>query len=379
MRAAPIPSLRGDARLTTPLSPSKSSRGSTPSPPRQDLLESVGGLHQHGIFDSTEKLWTRSLSLRRGGTVVVVEDYAKADSRCDGSWCALSSHLSDAHCTRAWPDERGLLRRTLFPAAIVLARYMEAARLLHPGSAPLVTVELGCGSGVVSMVAAALGARAIATDQPSELAYARRNVKMNQRLLELPSTGTCVVRPLEWGVADHIEAVSGLVQKPLKFPTEACVDGQMPTRTWTTLLVGADITYRPDSFEILAKTLSCLSTASAGAARIWLSHDDASETQISGVSGREVFFGKPVPEPQPQPEPEPEPEPKPESESEPAIARRRQSHRASELARKQWMPGLCEGGIVQNFRLRCRRLATNDALPKEWQYPSVFVYELWAG
>ena len=29
------------------------------------------GLHESGTFDAKEKLWTRSLALRRGGTVVV--------------------------------------------------------------------------------------------------------------------------------------------------------------------------------------------------------------------------------------------------------------------------------------------------------------------
>eukprot|EP01043_Picozoa_sp_COSAG02_P073065 COSAG02_NODE_14044_length_1318_cov_1.138638_1_plen_162_part_10 len=162
---------------------------------------------------------------------------------------------------------------------------MEAVRLLHPGSAPLVTVELGAGSAVASLVAAALGARAIATDQASVLAYAQRNLHLNQTLLGLPSTGTCVVRPLGWGVAEHIQAISSLVQKPLVFPSACCEQGQpAPTRSWTTLLLGADITYRPESFEILAKTLSHLCSASPGGARVWLAHDDASETQISKES-----------------------------------------------------------------------------------------------
>jgi hypothetical protein len=79
------------ARFTTPPSPSKSSRSSTPSPPRQDLLASVHGLHKRGIFDARQRLWTRSLALRRGGTVVVAEDYANEDPTADGQWCALDS------------------------------------------------------------------------------------------------------------------------------------------------------------------------------------------------------------------------------------------------------------------------------------------------
>lgn len=85
------------ARFTTPPSPSKSSRSSTPSPPRQDLLASVHGLHQHGIFDAKQKLWTRSLALRRGGTVVVAEDYATDDPTADGQWCALSANKEPLH------------------------------------------------------------------------------------------------------------------------------------------------------------------------------------------------------------------------------------------------------------------------------------------
>lgn len=80
------------AKCSMPPSPNQSSRGSTPpSPPRQDLLASVHGLHQHGIFDAKQKLWTRSLALRRGGTVVVAEDYATDDPTADGQWCALDS------------------------------------------------------------------------------------------------------------------------------------------------------------------------------------------------------------------------------------------------------------------------------------------------
>jgi hypothetical protein len=256
---------------------------------------------------------------------------------------------------------------------------MEAVRLLHPGSAPLVTVELGAGSAVVSIVAAALGARAIATDQVSVLAYAQRNVQLNQTLLGLPSTGTCVVRPLGWGVVEHIQAIGSLVQKPLVFPSARSEDGQpAPTRSWTTLLLGADITYRPGSFEILAKTLFHLCSASPGGARVWLAHDDASETQISGENGREKFFGTSVPEPAPAPAPEPEPEPEPELQNQPAWqARKLRSQRTAAFARNAWMPGLCDGGVVQRHGFRCRRLVTDGVLPTDWQYPSVAIYELW--
>ena len=85
------------ARFTTPTSPCKSSRSSTPSPPRQDLLGSVHGLHKHGIFDAKQKLWTRSLALQRGGTIVVAEDYATEDPTADGQWCALDSNNEPLH------------------------------------------------------------------------------------------------------------------------------------------------------------------------------------------------------------------------------------------------------------------------------------------
>lgn len=81
----------------TPLRPSKSSR-ETPSPPREDLLASVAGLHQQGTFNAKEKLWTRSFALRRGGTVVVAEDYGKTDDKCDGQWCAPASRYLAHSC-----------------------------------------------------------------------------------------------------------------------------------------------------------------------------------------------------------------------------------------------------------------------------------------
>jgi hypothetical protein len=277
--------------------------------------------------------------------------------------------------------------RTLFPASIVLARYIEAANLLHPGSAPLVTVEVGCGSGLVSMVTAALGARAIATDQSSELEYAQRNLAMNRTLLSLPSTGTCTVRALGWGVADNIHAVSTLVSKPLVFPSCAAMGEtfQTPTRSWTTLLLGADCTYRPDNFVILASTLRSLCDTSPGGARVWLAHDDASACEVpkldpicKGELGRDVFFGKVVPEPEPEPESEPEPEPQ---QGTPTVTEPTASvgwaGRKRRPAITVWQPGLCAGGIVASHGFRCRRLDIAEVLGEEWQYPTVVMYELW--
>ena len=87
-----------------PPSPSKSSRGSTPSPPREDLLASVAGLHQQGTFNAKQRLWTRSLALRRGGTVVVAEDYGKTDDKCDGQWCAPIHRRDRAHSCQLTND-----------------------------------------------------------------------------------------------------------------------------------------------------------------------------------------------------------------------------------------------------------------------------------
>ena len=360
-------------------------------PPRKDQLNATKQIHEKGIFDPRHKLWTRSLSVRRGGTVVVVEDYGTDDATYDGAW-----YVRPTRCFNCLPASPPTLssnyasvrqRRTLFPASIVLARYIEAANLLHPGSAPLVTVELGCGSGLVSMVTAALGARAIATDR--ELEYAQRNLAMNKTLLSLPSTGTCTVRKCTWGAADHINSIATLVSKPLKFPSCAAMDEsfQTPTRSWTTLLLGADVTYRPENFAILACTLRSLCDASPGGARVWLTHDDESACEVPvldpicrGEPGRDVFFGKLAPEPESEPEPEPEPEPElqaDETVTYPPAPVGWAGRKARAPAAPEWQPGLCAGGLVGSHGFRCRRLDAAELLGEEWQYPSVHMYELW--
>ena len=278
-----------------------------PEPEVPGLLRSTAGLKELGVWNERHSLWTRGLRLRDGRVVLIAEDYATADETADGVW-------------------------TLFPASVVLSRFVEASLPAHAASedgsrcGSVTTVELGAGSGVVSMVAAAaVGARAFATDQASELAYVKRNFAINAGLLG----SQAAVRALGWGVEEHVESAAKILR-------QSAPDG-------LTVLLGADITYRPAAFGILCETLRRLADAAPGRVRAWLTHDVASE-HASGMRGRERFFGTPV------------------SCAEP------DGDGADD--------GLCTGGLVHEHGFTCRQVSLEKVLQPEWLLPTVSLFEL---
>jgi ETFB lysine methyltransferase len=78
-------------------------------------------------------------------------------------------------------DERLPYWVELWPAAVLLARWLCGQAALVRGR---VCLDVGCGLGLSSLVAASVGARVLAFDyEPEALAYARRNIALNRELL----------------------------------------------------------------------------------------------------------------------------------------------------------------------------------------------------
>mmetsp|Transcript_45407 Transcript_45407/g.91615 ORF Transcript_45407/g.91615 Transcript_45407/m.91615 type:complete len:269 (+) Transcript_45407:90-896(+) len=119
----------------------------------------------------------------------------------------------------------------LWSAAIGLARFIEF-RYGHLAGPGLNCIELGCGTGMVSLVSAVMGMTVVATDIPECLANDTvPNVEANAAVLE-GREGTVETRPLVWGTT------------PLEhFGSE-----------WD-LVVASDVIYRAEHVPLLLETL----------------------------------------------------------------------------------------------------------------------------
>ena len=92
---------------------------------------------------------------------------------------------------------------TVWPAAHALARY-----LARRDCAGWTCLDLGCGTGVAGLAAAALGAKVVAlTDLPCALAGARANVLKNARVL---GDATIEVCALDWAAPEASRAFDAL-------------------------------------------------------------------------------------------------------------------------------------------------------------------------
>lgn len=108
----------------------------------------------------------------------------------------------------------------LWPAATILVTLLDSTRSNGStpfsdlfkrqekgGSLPLRILELGSGTGVVGIAAAAiLGAKVTVTDLPHVLPNIQFNVDANSQVLEQQS-GVVDVVALSWGESQHMEAV----------------------------------------------------------------------------------------------------------------------------------------------------------------------------
>ncbi|CAN4080068.1 unnamed protein product [Withania somnifera] len=134
----------------------------------------------------------------------------------------------------------------LWPAATILVTLLDSTRrngstpfselFKRPekgGSLPLRILELGSGTGVVGIAAAAiLGAKVTVTDLPHVLPNIQFNVDANSQVLEQQS-GVVDVAALSWGESQHMEAVG----------------------TDYDLILGSDVVYHDHLYDPLIKTL----------------------------------------------------------------------------------------------------------------------------
>ena len=112
-------------------------------------------------------------------------------------------------------------------------------------------LELGCGTGVVGITMACLGAHAVLTDRSSTLDQTRHNVNCNCQLIDAKG-GTAEIADLEWGVQQSV--------KPFNCQH---VDA----------IVGADLIYAQKDIAPLVATLSMLLTNSLNP-DVYIAHKD---------------------------------------------------------------------------------------------------------
>eukprot|EP01043_Picozoa_sp_COSAG02_P051304 COSAG02_NODE_5383_length_4380_cov_79.127073_6_plen_263_part_00 len=183
----------------------------------------------------------------------------------DGAWILWSGSLVLARCVESY--------------AIATITATSGARAV---SAPFITVELGAGSGLVSVVAGAVGLHAIATEQESGLPYLRANAAANAGLLAQQELGSYTVQKLHWGTAADVAAVTATVARLAR------ASGSTSSECAPALVLGSDLTYLPAVMEPLAETLAKLAGLHTV---VWIAHDDASHPGCP--KHRATFFGTP--------------------------------------------------------------------------------------
>uniref|UniRef100_A0A8C8DZZ1 Protein N-lysine methyltransferase METTL21A n=1 Tax=Oryzias sinensis TaxID=183150 RepID=A0A8C8DZZ1_9TELE len=123
-------------------------------------------------------------------------------------------------------DKTPVINRLFCLQAVVMCVYLELGKLELKGKR---VIELGAGTGLVSIVAALLGAHVTVTDRLPALDFLSANVKAN---LPPDSHDAAVISELTWG--------EGLERYPA---------GGFD------LVLGADIIYLEDTFASLLRTL----------------------------------------------------------------------------------------------------------------------------
>lgn len=127
------------------------------------------------------------------------------------------------------PDSQYGLGSTVWDAALVMCAFLES----EPGRSMIrdaKCIELGSGTGIVSIVASTLGAEsAIATDVPACIPFIKQNIGMNA------DAKNCTSQSLDW--------------------TEELDLAHVGAFDW---VLCADCVYEPDNVESLSKTISAL-------------------------------------------------------------------------------------------------------------------------
>ncbi|KAI4899085.1 hypothetical protein NFI96_022009 [Prochilodus magdalenae] len=135
----------------------------------------------------------------------------------------------ECRITQAFSASLGVAA-SVWEAAIHLCRFFEQTCLDLRGKR---VIELGAGTGIVSILAARLGARVTVTDLPLAIPQALRNIEANTPPTGWPS-GAPIAVPLSWG------------QDQENFPSD-----------WD-MVLGTDIIYMPETFPLLLDTLAHL-------------------------------------------------------------------------------------------------------------------------
>ncbi len=127
----------------------------------------------------------------------------KRDISLPGASLSLTIHQRNPLYTPA--------ESVVWDAALVLARFLakDANLRLFFATHPLV-LDLGSGTGVVGLAAAALGARVVLTDLPEFLPLIELNVKENIHIVGSNVLGVCTLR---WGNREDLELVRKTVRK----------------------------------------------------------------------------------------------------------------------------------------------------------------------
>ena len=121
------------------------------------------------------------------------------------------------------------------------------AKELEPGKCVL---ELGAGTGIVGLTAAAKGAKSvILTDQPEMVPLLEQNIASNDL-----SVNTKAV-PLLWG-CDQEETISSLAE------ASSTMDGASTETPFFDVICGSDILYSPENLPLLLDTIIQVCTPS---------------------------------------------------------------------------------------------------------------------
>lgn len=127
--------------------------------------------------------------------------------------------------------------------ALVLGKFLTLNVKLQDKS----VLELGAGTGLVSMVAAAMGANVTATDLKTALPLLRENIELNYPKQPGKNMAQLRVKELEWGKLHNFE------------------------NCFYDYVFGADIIYLEESFDALIKTLHHFSKSNSNLTKIILS------------------------------------------------------------------------------------------------------------